>query len=119
VKKMTAMTNTVPAAMATQAANWKTLGARYDAGSVAAGAGAVAVEDRTVGVSDVSLMRHMMRGLTVVAAMRYLCSSCELKTGLTWRNRRDDGPVRLSRPRTASRALAGSNCDGGPGPLRC
>jgi hypothetical protein len=80
VKKMTAMTNTVPAAMATQAANWKTLGARYDAGSVAAGAGAVAVEDRTVGVSDVSLMRHMMRGLTIVTAMRYLCSSCELKT---------------------------------------
>jgi hypothetical protein len=54
--------NTVPAKMATQAANWKTLGARYDAGSVATGAGEVAVEDRTVGVSDVSLMRHMMRG---------------------------------------------------------
>lgn len=29
------------------------------------------------GVSDVSLMRQMMKPLTVVAAMRYLCSSCE------------------------------------------
>jgi hypothetical protein len=61
VKKMTETMNTMPATMATQAAARKTRGVRYGAGSVAA-AGAVAVEDRTVGVSDVSLMRHMMRG---------------------------------------------------------
>jgi hypothetical protein len=55
--------NTMPATMATHAAAMKTLGVlwTYGAGS-AAGTGAVAVEDRTVGVSDVSLMRHMMRG---------------------------------------------------------
>jgi hypothetical protein len=51
----------------------------YGAGS-AAGAGAVAVEDRTVGVSDVSLMRQMMRGLTVVTAMCHLSTSYERKT---------------------------------------
>jgi hypothetical protein len=37
------------------------------------------VEVRTVGVSDVSLMRQMMKALTIVAAMRYLCSSYEPK----------------------------------------
>jgi hypothetical protein len=72
--------NTIPATIATQAANLKTQGVRCGAASVDAGAGAVAVEVRTGGVSDVSLMRHMMRGSTIVTAMRYLCSSCELKT---------------------------------------
>jgi hypothetical protein len=78
VKKMTETMNTIPATIATQAAAAKTLGVRCSTGSVA-GAGAVAVEVRTVGVSDVSLMRHMMRALTIVMAMRYLSSSCELK----------------------------------------
>ncbi|BBX41291.1 hypothetical protein MSIM_27420 [Mycobacterium simiae] len=59
MKKMTAMMNTVPATMATQAAAWKTLAGRCTTGS--ARAGAVAVADRVVGVSDVSLMRQMMR----------------------------------------------------------
>jgi hypothetical protein len=31
-------------------------------------------------VSDVSLMRHMMRGSTIVAAVRYLCRTYERKT---------------------------------------
>jgi hypothetical protein len=68
---MTETMKTRPATMATQAAARKTLGVfwTYGTGS-AAGAGTVAVEDRTVGVSDVSLMRQMMRALTVVAAMR-------------------------------------------------
>jgi hypothetical protein len=79
-KKMTARMNTIPATVATQAASLKTQGVRCGAASVDAGAGAVAVEDRTVGVSDVSLMRHMMRGSTIVAAMRHLCRTCELKT---------------------------------------
>jgi hypothetical protein len=70
VKKMTEMMNTIPATMATHAAARKTLGVLYGAASTGAGAGAVAVEVRTVGVSDVSLMRQMMNGLTVVAAMR-------------------------------------------------
>jgi len=62
--------NTIPATMATQAAARKTRGVLYTAGSVATGAGAVAEVLRTVGFSDVSLMRHMMRGLTAAAAMR-------------------------------------------------
>jgi hypothetical protein len=57
---MTERMNTIPATIATQAANWKTLGVRYGATPDGGGAGAVAVEDRTVGVSDVSLMRRMM-----------------------------------------------------------
>jgi hypothetical protein len=61
-KKTTATMKTIPATIATQAAIWKTLGVRCGAASVSTGAGAVAVEVRTVGVSDVSLMRHMMRG---------------------------------------------------------
>src|SRR6516225_198296 len=97
-KKTTARMNTIPATAATQAANLKTHGVRCGAASNDAGAGAVAVEDRTVGVSDVSLMRHMMRGSTIVAAMRYLCRSCELKTRLTWPNPR----ARRGSPRTGS-----------------
>jgi hypothetical protein len=58
----------------------KTTGVRCGAASYDAGAGAVAVDVRTVGVSDVSLMRHMMRGSTIVTAVLYLGSSCELKT---------------------------------------
>jgi hypothetical protein len=60
---MTETMKTSPATMATQAAARKTLGVlwTYGVGS-AAGAGAVAVEDRAVGVSDVSLMRQMMQG---------------------------------------------------------
>jgi hypothetical protein len=69
VKKITETMNTTPATMATHAAARKTRGVRYGTGS-AAGAGAVAVEVRTVGVSDVSLMRLMMRALRVVMAMR-------------------------------------------------
>jgi hypothetical protein len=53
--------NTIPATMATHAAAWKTFGVLWTYGAASgAGAGAVAVEDRTVGVSDVSLMRRMM-----------------------------------------------------------
>src|ERR1700739_2792324 len=87
LKKTTATMNTIPATIATQAANLKTQWVRYGAASVDAGAGAVAVAVRTVGVSDVSLMRHMMRGSTIVTAMHYLCSSCELKTRPTSQNR--------------------------------
>jgi hypothetical protein len=79
-KKTTARMNTIPAMAATQAANLKTQGVRCGAASVDAGAGAVAVEDRVVVVSDVSLMRHMMRGSTIVTAVRYLCKTCERKT---------------------------------------
>jgi hypothetical protein len=81
VKKMTEMMKTIPATMATHAAARKTRGVLNGAASTAAGAGAgaVAVEVRTVGVSDVSLMRQMMQALTIVAAMRYLCSSYEPK----------------------------------------
>jgi hypothetical protein len=78
-KKMTATMNTIPATVATQAASLKTTGVRYGAASLDTGAGAVAVDVRTVGVSDVSLMRLMIRGSTIVTAMRYLSSSCELK----------------------------------------
>jgi hypothetical protein len=77
-KKMTAMMNTIPATVATQAATLKTTGVRYGAASYDAGAGAVAVDVRTVGVSDVSLMRLMMRESTIVTAVHYLSSSCEL-----------------------------------------
>jgi hypothetical protein len=84
-KKMTAMMNTIPATVATQAATLKTTGVRYGAASYDAGAGAVAVDVRTVGVSDVSLMRLMMRGSTIVTAVPYLSSSCELYR-FTWAN---------------------------------
>src|SRR5271167_3044657 len=96
---MTATMKTIPATMATHAASRKTLGVlwMYGAGSVDAGTGAVAVEDRTVGVSDVSLMRRMMPGKTVVAAMRYLSPSCELKSPPTWLNRRARALIELER----------------------
>lgn len=79
VKKMTETMNTTPATMATQAAALKTLGVRCSTRSTGGG-GATAVEVRVVGVSEISLMTRMMQRQTVVAAMRWLCSSCELET---------------------------------------
>ena len=57
---MTETMNTIPATIATQAAKWKTLGVRCITSAGGGGGGAVAVAVRTVGVSDVSLMRRMM-----------------------------------------------------------
>src|SRR5271154_5374935 len=80
---MTATMNTIPATMATHAANWKTRWVLRGASADGGGAGAVAVDVRTVGFSDVSLMRQMMPALTIVTAMAYLGSSCELRCSST------------------------------------
>lgn len=89
-KKMVETMNRMPATMATQAAARKTLGVRYGAACVA-GAGAVAVVVRTVGESNVSLMKRMMPGETTVTAMRHLSPSYELKTALAGKRKPPPG----------------------------